>query len=84
MKIMVITSSPNKEGLTESCGAAAKKGIEKGNGEAIMVRLNDLNILKRIACDQGWGICLKVINVFWRMISRRCMKRWVKLKVLLL
>jgi len=36
-----------------------KKGIEKGNGEAIMVRLNDLNILKCIACDQGWGICLK-------------------------
>ena len=59
MKIMVITSSPNKEGLTESCGAAAKKGIEKGNGEAIMVRLNDLNILKCKACDQGWGICLE-------------------------
>ena len=59
MKIMVITSSPNKEGLTESCGAAAKRGIEKGNGEAIMVRLNDLNILKCEACDQGWGICLE-------------------------
>ena len=59
MKIMVITSSPNKEGLTESCGEAAKKGIEKGNGEAIMVHLNDLNILKCKACDQGWGICLE-------------------------
>jgi len=59
MKIMVITSSPNKEGLTESCGEAAKKVIEKGNGEAIMVRLNDLNILKCEACEQGWGICLK-------------------------
>jgi multimeric flavodoxin WrbA len=59
MKIMVITSSPNKEGLTESCGAAAKEGIEKGNGEAIMVRLNDLNILKCKACDEGFGICLE-------------------------
>ena len=59
MKIMVITSSPNKHGLTESCAAAAKKGIEKGSGEAIMVRLNDLNILKCIACDQGWGICFE-------------------------
>jgi len=59
MKIMVITSSPNKEGLTESCGEAAKKGIEKGNGEALMVRLNDLDILKCKACDQGWGICLE-------------------------
>ena len=29
MKIMVITSSPNKEGLTESCGAAAKKELKK-------------------------------------------------------
>ncbi len=55
---MVITGSPNTEGLTESCATAAKKGIEKGNGEAIMVRLNDLNILKCEACDQGWGICL--------------------------
>ena len=59
MKIMVITSSPNQEGLTESCGEAAKRGIEKGNGEAIMVRLNDLNILKCKACDQGWGICFE-------------------------
>lgn len=59
MKIMVITSSPNKEGLTESCGAAAKKGIENGNGEATMIRLNDLNILSCQACDQGWGTCLQ-------------------------
>ncbi len=59
MKIMVIKSSPNKDGLTESCGKAAKKGIEKGNSEAIMVCLNDLNILKCKACDQGWGICFE-------------------------
>ncbi len=56
---MVITSSPNKEGLTESCAEAAKKGIENGNSEAMMVRLNDLNILKCKACDQGYGICLE-------------------------
>jgi Multimeric flavodoxin WrbA len=59
MKIMVITSSPNKEGLTESCGSAAKRGIEKGNGEAVMVRLNDLNILNCKACGPGYGICLE-------------------------
>jgi multimeric flavodoxin WrbA len=59
MKIMVITSSPNTDGLTESCGKAAKKGIEKGNSEAVMLRLNDLNILKCKACDQGYGICLE-------------------------
>lgn len=59
MKIMVITSSPNKDGLTEKCVQAAKRGIEKGNSEAVMVRLNDLNILKCKACDHGWGICIK-------------------------
>ena len=59
MRIMVITSSPNNEGLTESCGNSAKKGIEKGNGEAKMVRLNDLNILNCEACDQGWGTCFQ-------------------------
>jgi multimeric flavodoxin WrbA len=59
MKIMVITCTPNIEGLTESCAAAAEKGIEMGNSTAIMVRLNDLNISKCEACDEGWGICLE-------------------------
>jgi len=58
MKIMVITSSPNKDGLTESCARAAKRGIELGNSETVLVSLNDLNILKCKACDQGYGICL--------------------------
>jgi multimeric flavodoxin WrbA len=59
MKIMIITSSPNKEGLTESCAESAKKGVIDGNSEAIMVRLNDLNILNCEACDHGWGTCLQ-------------------------
>lgn len=29
MKIMVITSSPNIEGLTESCATAAEKGMKE-------------------------------------------------------
>jgi len=59
MKIMVMTSSPNKEGLTESCGDAARNGVLKGNGEVISVRLNDLDILKCNAYDQGWGTCFQ-------------------------
>ncbi len=59
MKVMVLTSSPNEDGLTESCAKAAKKGIENGYSQAVMVRLNDLNILKCKACDQGYGICLE-------------------------
>lgn len=59
IKVMIITSSPNKEGLTEQCGEAAKKGVEAGNGESLMIRLNDKNIVNCDACDQGWGTCLQ-------------------------
>lgn len=57
MKVMIITCSPNKEGLTEACGHAAKMGVEDGKGEAVMVRLNDLGISKCSACGSGWGTC---------------------------
>ena len=57
MKVMIITGSPNKEGLTEACGQAARLGVEDGGGEAVMVRLNDLEISKCHACGNGWGIC---------------------------
>ena len=57
MKVMIITCSPNKEGLTEACGQAAKLGVEDAGGEAVMVRLNDLNISNCHACGNGWGTC---------------------------
>jgi multimeric flavodoxin WrbA len=59
MKVMIITSSPNKDGLTEACGQAARQGVENGKGEAVMVRLNDLDIGKCSACGNGWGTCYK-------------------------
>jgi multimeric flavodoxin WrbA len=59
VKILIMTCSPNKDGLTESCGRAAKSGVEAGNGEATMVRLNDLDIRSCEACEHGWGTCLK-------------------------
>lgn len=57
MKVMIITASPNRDGLTETCGQAARLGVEDGNGEAVMVRLNDLEISKCHACGNGWGTC---------------------------
>jgi multimeric flavodoxin WrbA len=57
MKVMIITSSPNKDGLTETCGQAAKLGVEDAKGETVMVRLNDLNISKCHACGNGRGTC---------------------------
>lgn len=59
MKVMILTCSPNKEGLTAACGEAARQGIEAGGGEAVVVRLNDLDIGKCHACNNGWGTCLK-------------------------
>lgn len=57
MKVMIITSSPNKDGLTEACGQAARLGVEDADGEAVMIRLNDLNISHCHACGNGWGTC---------------------------
>jgi multimeric flavodoxin WrbA len=58
MKIMIITSSPNKEGLTAACGNAARFGVEAAGAEAIIVDLNKLNISSCHACNTGWGPCL--------------------------
>lgn len=58
MKILIITCSPNKDGLTETCGNVAKQGVKDGKGEAVMVRLNDLALSKCEACENGWGSCL--------------------------
>jgi multimeric flavodoxin WrbA len=59
MKVLIITSSPNKEGLTAACAQAAKKGVEDGKGTATTVCLNDLDISKCHACNNGWGTCNK-------------------------
>jgi len=57
MKVLVMHSSPNKEGLTAACANAAMEGVQLAGGEAELVRLNDLNIRHCQACDDGWGKC---------------------------
>jgi multimeric flavodoxin WrbA len=59
MKVLIITCSPNKNGLTDACGKSAKQGIEDGKGEVNIVRLNDLKLSKCEACNNGWGSCQK-------------------------
>jgi multimeric flavodoxin WrbA len=58
MKVMIITSSPNKEGLTAACGNAAENGVVEAGAEAVRVSLNELNIGACHACGNGWGTCL--------------------------
>lgn len=56
-KVMIVTASPNRDGLTAACGEEAGKGCESKGTEVVAVRLNDLKIGMCKACDQGWGTC---------------------------
>jgi multimeric flavodoxin WrbA len=58
MKILVISSSPNHDGLTAACTAAAVTGLIQAGGVVEEVCLNDLKVGMCKACDNGWGTCL--------------------------
>ncbi len=57
MKTIVISSSPNVDGLTAACASAAVEGVIQAGGQVEEVRLNDLNVAMCEACDNGWGTC---------------------------
>lgn len=57
MKVMILTGSPNCDGLTASCGEAAKAGVLEAGGEADIVSLNKLTLGSCHACGNGWGPC---------------------------
>jgi multimeric flavodoxin WrbA len=55
---MVITSSPNKDGLTAACGQAARLGAEEAGSEVVMIDLNSMGVGQCKACGNGWGTCI--------------------------
>jgi multimeric flavodoxin WrbA len=57
MDVIVLSSSPNKDGLTAACASAAVEGVRLASGHAKEVRLNDLQIGLCQACDTGYGTC---------------------------
>ena len=57
MKVTIFISSPNKDGLTAACGNAAKQGAIKYGAKVQLINLNESNIGKCNACDNGWGTC---------------------------
>ena len=59
MNVIVVSASPNKDGLTAACAAAAVEGVRQAGGHAEEVRLNDLPVGMCQACDNGWGTCLR-------------------------
>ncbi len=58
MNVIVISSSPNTDGLTAACAEAAVEGARQAGGNAEEVRLNDLHVGMCLACGNGWGPCL--------------------------
>lgn len=57
MHTLVISSSPNKEGLTSACAKAALDALKGAGHKAEEIRLNDLSLCLCRACDNGWGSC---------------------------
>lgn len=57
MNVMILTSSPNTDGLTATCGNAAKTGVEEAGANVVMVNLNQQSIGNCKACGNGWGPC---------------------------
>lgn len=57
MHILVFSASPNRDGLTAACAAAAIEGARQAGGQAEEIRLNDLQVGICQACDNGWGTC---------------------------
>ena len=58
MKVLVVTSSPNAQGLTAACGEAAKQGVVDAKSAARVINLNDFSIQRCAVCENGWGPCL--------------------------
>jgi multimeric flavodoxin WrbA len=57
MNVMVVSSSPNKDGLTAAAAQAAAEGIRAAGHSVEEVRLNDLKVMLCQACNNGWGSC---------------------------
>jgi len=59
MKILVLTSSPNQDGLTAACASAAVNGLLQAGASIESIHLNDLQVGMCQACERGWGTCLQ-------------------------
>jgi len=55
--ILIISSSPNIDGLTAACAKSGENGVIKAGGTFKSISLNHVNIKSCMACNNGWGIC---------------------------
>ncbi|HML36529.1 MAG TPA: flavodoxin family protein [Bacillota bacterium] len=54
---LIITASPNKDGLTAACGKAAYDGISSAGGSAELIDISELKLQPCRICGNGWGKC---------------------------
>ncbi|HCA46776.1 MAG TPA: flavodoxin family protein [Armatimonadetes bacterium] len=57
MRVIVLHTSPNDDGLTASLAEAAVAGANAAGAEAEMVKLTALDIPSCRQCNNGWGMC---------------------------
>jgi multimeric flavodoxin WrbA len=54
---IIITASPNKDGLTAACGKAAYDGIALAGGSAEIIDICAEGLKPCLVCGNGWGTC---------------------------
>jgi len=59
MKVVAVQSSPNLDGLTSNLAKAVLRGVEAGGHETELIHLNQFDVKRCIACENGWGDCRK-------------------------
>lgn len=60
MRVVIVSSSPNEVGLTNSCVQVCRDTLEKSNVQVEWIVLNHYHIQKCEACGKrGWGMCLE-------------------------
>jgi len=59
MKLLIISGTPKKDGLTRSLGNAALETVIAEGVESEILPLADLGLLACKMCGDGWGTCLK-------------------------
>jgi multimeric flavodoxin WrbA len=57
MKIALIHTSPNLDGLTAACATAAGQGLRLAGAACDEIYLNSFHVGACQACDNGWGDC---------------------------
>ena len=54
---VIITASPNIDGLTAACGKSAYEGITGAGGQAEVISLCETDLGFCAMCGNGWGTC---------------------------